>query len=126
MKFKEFYHVTTPQRAKQIQDQGFNDNLRFNYRLSRDGTSTRTYICRKRNLRKWIRILTKEQGWGEIAILKVSIPISSFERLLKQNIDDWTVPFISDLEDQLIVQVDGSLKDQFGIKIELFKMVKIE
>jgi len=70
------YHITTPNRARQIIENGFDCELEPNYHTKEpDAKNQRIYFVDELDcLSTWIRILKKELHWTEIAIIVLDIP----------------------------------------------------
>lgn len=115
------YHVTTPERAKMILKEGFNENKNPNYHTPFCSNGHRVYLCRKRYIPKWVRILSKEQGWKRIAILIIQIPKTWYQKLkMLAFTSNSKKPYIWDWGDQLAFDTMKSLKEgMFGIRIKL-------
>jgi len=125
---KVLFHVTFPERVPSILKYGLNEYLnpeRYERGIDIERKKNRIYLTKKQSLNKWVRILSREKGRDRVAILKVLIPESSYRKLRVRRFEDWKEPFISDWGDQVIIQIIGSLKEQFGIKIEPDKEIDL-
>jgi len=114
----KFYHVTTPKRAQAILKEGFNENKNP---TSHTGHSKghRLFLCRKRHIQKWIRILSKEQHWKEITIIVVKIPNFWYRKLINRS---WKTEknYICDWGDQLVFDTENIIKEgMYGIRLSI-------
>jgi len=122
----KLYHVTTPERAKAILEEGFNEDKNPNYHTKIiTPINHRVFLCRKRDIPKWIRILSKEQGWKELTIIAVQIPKEAYHQLLTDS--PWNEEergyidnYLWDWEDQLVFDTKECVKEgMFGIHLSI-------
>jgi len=129
----KLYHVTTPERAKAILEDGFNENIMpKNGVIHSPGYLHRTFFCRKYHIPKWIRILSREGRWNRIAVVVLEISRKEFKRLLHQSptYKDWKdyqKPWIWDWGDQLVFDTKECLREgTFGIRLSILESQSLE
>jgi hypothetical protein len=115
------YHITHPERVNAIREEGFNDNKKSqSHSLHDDPTWYRTFLTRKRNLAKWLRILSKENAWPTLTILEITMPTKVYNALLIKNIEERNGKevYLMDWGDQLVLDSRHPVKPE-GINTHL-------
>ena len=125
---KMFYHITHPERAGAICEEGFNDNKKSqSHSIWDDPKWYRTFLTRRRNLAKWIRILSRENAWPVITILEVTMPKKVYNALLVKGAEDGhkRKVCLRDWGDQLVLDSQHPVKPgEINIHIKVLQTVK--
>jgi len=124
-----FYHITHPKRVSAICKEGFNDNKKSqSHTISDDPEWYRTYWTRRRNLAKWIRILSKENAWPVLTILEVTMSKKVYNALLvEEGVEDdpKKVACLRDWGDQLVLDSQHPVKpEDINIHIKVLQTIR--